>query len=150
MGKGPLPIEADELYDYLLTRKSLHLATLNPDGSPHLATMWFGLIDHDIVMWTQRSSVKARNLRNDPRITCLVESGDDYSELKGLTVSGRVELVEDDESMLRIGEAIISRNYPEATMPDHRKMALSGLRVGIVVRPEHWASWDFARTAKHR
>ncbi|GAA0836684.1 PPOX class F420-dependent oxidoreductase [Streptosporangium amethystogenes subsp. fukuiense] len=150
MGKGPLPIEADELYDYLLTRKSLHLATLNPDGSPHLATMWFGLIGRDLVMWTQRSSVKARNLRHDPRITCLVESGDDYSELKGLTVSGRVELFEDDESMLRIGEAIISRNYTDANRPDYRKMALSGLRVGIVVRAEHWASWDFARTVKRR
>lgn len=150
MANGPLPIEADELYAYLASRKSLQLATLNPDGSPHLATMWFGLLDRDIVMWTQRTSVKARNLRHDPRLACLVESGDDYASLKGLTVSGRAELVEDDDSLLRIGAALVPRNYPAADRPDYRQLALSGARVGIVVRDGRLASWDFARTAARR
>ncbi len=147
MGNGPLPIESGEQLSYLLSCKSLQLATLNPDGSPHLATMWFGVLDGDIVMWTQRTSVKARNLRHDPRIACLVESGDEYRSLKGLTVTGRAEFVQDDEGLLRIGEAIISRNYSDAERPDYRQMALSGARIGIVVRAAHWASWDFARTA---
>ncbi len=148
MANGPLPIEADEVHTYLSSRKSLQLATLNPDGSPHLATMWFGLIGHDIVMWTQRTSVKARNLRHDPRVACLVESGDDYASLKGLTVSGRAELVEDDDSLLRIGAVLVPRNYPPADRPDYRQMALSGARVGIVVHADRLASWDFARTAR--
>lgn len=144
MGDGPPPIAPGERLDYLLSRKSLQLATLNPDGSPHLATMWFGVLGGDIVMWTQRTSVKARNLRHDPRVACLVESGEDYRSLKGLSVRGRAELVEDDARLLRIGEAIITRNFPEPDRPDHRAMALSGARVGIVVHVERWASWDFA------
>jgi PPOX class probable F420-dependent enzyme len=150
MAHGPLPIETDELLVYLTSRKNLQLATLNPDGSPHLATMWFGLVDRDIVMWTQRTSVKARNLGRDPRVACLVESGDAYSSLKGLTVSGRAVLVSDDEGLLRIGAAVVPRNYPEAGRPDYRRMALSGLRVGIVVPIGQPASWDFARTARAR
>ncbi len=150
MGNGPLPIASGELMSYLLSCKSLQLATLNPDGSPHLATMWFGVLGDDIVMWTQRTSVKARNLRHDPRVACLVESGDDYTSLKGLTVTGHVEFVEDEEGLLRIGEAIISRNYSDADRPDYRQMALSGARIGLVVRAAHWASWDFARTAAAR
>jgi PPOX class probable F420-dependent enzyme len=150
MANGPLPIEPDELHAYLASRKALHLATLNPDGSPHLATMWFGLLDRDIVMWTQRTSVKARNLRHDPRVTCLVESGADYADLKGLTVSGRAELVEDDDGLLRIGAALVPRNYPADNRPDYREMALSGRRVGIVVSTAKTASWDFARTAARR
>ncbi|MEV0589928.1 PPOX class F420-dependent oxidoreductase [Nonomuraea cavernae] len=150
MGNGPLPIESGELRDYLLSRKSLQLATLNPDGSPHLATMWFGVLGDDIVMWTQRASVKARNLRHDPRVACLVESGDDYASLKGLTVTGHAELVEDDGTLLRIGEALVPRNYPEPGRPDYREMALSGARVGIVIHADRWSSWDFARTATRR
>ncbi|MEV0128473.1 PPOX class F420-dependent oxidoreductase [Dactylosporangium sp. NPDC050688] len=148
MANGPLPIEADEVHTYLSSRKSLQLATLNPDGSPHLATMWFGLLGRDIVMWTQRTSVKARNLRHDPRVACLVESGDDYASLKGLTVSGRAELVEDDDSLLRIGAVLVPRNYPPEDRPDYRQMALSGARVGIIVHADRQASWDFARTAR--
>lgn len=148
MGDGPQPLEPGERLDYLLSRKSLQLATLNPDGSPHLATMWFGVVDGEIVMWTRRTSVKARNLRHDPRVACLVDSGEDYRSLKGLSVRGRAELVEDDAGLLRVGEAIITRNFPESDRPDFRAMALSGARVGIVVHAEHWASWDFSgRTA---
>ncbi|MFC5818623.1 pyridoxamine 5'-phosphate oxidase family protein [Nonomuraea harbinensis] len=150
MGDRPLPIEPGERLDYLLSRKSLQLATLDPDGAPHLATMWFGVLDGEIVMWTQRTSVKARNLRNDPRVACLVDSGEDYGSLKGLSVTGRAELVEHDEGMLRIGEAIVSRNFPEPGRPDYREMALSGARVGIVVHADRWASWDFARSAARR
>jgi PPOX class probable F420-dependent enzyme len=147
MGDGPMPIEPGERLDYLLSCKSLQLATLHPDGSPHLATMWFGVLGGDIVMWTRRTSVKARNLRHDPRVACLVESGRDYRSLKGLSVTGRAELVEDDERMLLIGEAIVPRNFSGPDRPDHREMALSGARVGIIVHAERWASWDFARTA---
>ncbi len=150
MAKGPLPIEPGEIRDYLLSRKSLQLATLNPDGSPHLATMWFGMVDGNIVMWTQRTSVKARNLRHDPRVACLVDSGEEYTSLKGVSVTGRVEIVEDDEGLLRIGEALITRNYPEADRPDYRQMALAGTRIGIVLHADHWASWDFGRTAGQR
>lgn len=147
---SPLPIESGEVLAYLGSRKSMQLATLNPDGSPHLSTMWFGLVDRDIVMWTQHTSVKARNLRLDPRVACLVESGDDYASLKGLTVSGRAALVSDDEGLLRIGAALVPRNYPPDDRPDYRAMALSGHRVGIVVPVGQPASWDFARTARAR
>jgi PPOX class probable F420-dependent enzyme len=136
-------IEPQRVLDYLAGRRSLQLATLGPDGWPHQATMWFGLLDGDPVMWTQRTSVKARNLRRDPRVSCLVESGHDYAELKGLTGRGRAELVDEPEELLRIGAAVIPRYFPEP-VPDHRAMALSGARVGIRIRVEHWSGWDFS------
>jgi PPOX class probable F420-dependent enzyme len=136
-------IGPERVLEYLMGCRALQLATLGPDGWPHQATMWFGLLDGDPVMWTQRTSVKARNIRHDPRVSCLVESGHDYAELKGLSARGRAELVEDPAELVRIGAAVIPRYFPEP-VPDHRAMALSGARVGIRVRVERWASWDFS------
>jgi hypothetical protein len=72
------PAEASAL---LASAHKLQLATLNRDGTPHLVTMFYVLVDGKIAFWTYRSSQKARNLARDPRLTCLVETGEDYFEL---------------------------------------------------------------------
>ena len=62
--------------------RKLQLATINPDGTPHLVTMYYVMIDGQIIFWTYRSSQKARNLQRDPRVTCLVETGEEYFDLR--------------------------------------------------------------------
>src|ERR1043166_7947014 len=73
----------------------LQLATINRDGTPHLVTMFYVMLGGRIAFWTYRSSQKARNLARDPRVTCLVEDGTDYFELRGVQVYGCVEVIED-------------------------------------------------------
>ena len=64
----------------------LQLATINRDGTPHLVTMFYVMLDGQIAFWTYRSAQKARNLARDPRVTCLVEAGEEYFELRGVQV----------------------------------------------------------------
>ena len=45
-----------------------HLATILPDGSPHTVPVWVGTQGDRIVFLTGPGSLKARNLRRDPRI----------------------------------------------------------------------------------
>ena len=40
-----------------------------------------------IAFWTYASSQKIKNLERDDRITCLVEDGADYFELRGVSRS---------------------------------------------------------------
>ena len=42
----------DEVDAFIESRKSLQVATLNKDGSPHLTTLWFGVVDGDLVFET--------------------------------------------------------------------------------------------------
>lgn len=44
------------------------VATIDPDGSPHLSLAWVGLEDGEIVFATLDDQRKIRNLRRDPRI----------------------------------------------------------------------------------
>ena len=81
----------------------MQLATINPDGTPHLVTMFYALRDGRIAFWTYRASQKARNLARDPRVTCLVEDGDEYFELRGVQVAGVVAPIEDLAGVAEIG-----------------------------------------------
>ncbi len=47
----------------------------NPDGSPHLAVMWYLLDGDDIVVNSAQGRIKDRNLASDPRMSVLVEDG---------------------------------------------------------------------------
>src|SRR5262249_4016392 len=84
----------------------LQLATINRDGTPHLVTMFYVMLGGQIAFWTYRSSQKARNLARDPRVTCLVETGEYYFELRGVQVAGRARCVDDPAGVLEIGRAV--------------------------------------------
>jgi PPOX class probable F420-dependent enzyme len=86
---------AAEAAALLAESHKLQLATINRDGTPHLVTMFYVLLDGQIAFWTYRSSQKARNLARDPRVTCLVETGEEYFELRGVQVAGLARCIDD-------------------------------------------------------
>jgi nitroimidazol reductase NimA-like FMN-containing flavoprotein (pyridoxamine 5'-phosphate oxidase superfamily) len=57
------PAEATAM---LAASRKMQLATINQDGTPHLVTMFYALIDGRIAFWTYQKAQKARNLAGDP------------------------------------------------------------------------------------
>jgi PPOX class probable F420-dependent enzyme len=65
-----------------------HLATVLPDGSPHAVPVWIGTYGDRIVFLTGPGSLKARNLRRDPRMALSIAPVDNPFE--PVVVRGRV------------------------------------------------------------
>ena len=132
-----------EVAEFLATEKTLQVASIGPDGVPHLVTMWFAMVDGKIAFWTYGTSQKALNLRRDPRCTCLVEAGDTYGELRGVSITGRATIVEDFDTVLELGEAV-HRRYAGSGANDARGHleAQAKKRVAILIEPVRTASWD--------
>ena len=121
----------------------LQLATINRDGTPHLVTMFYAMQGGRIAFWTYRTSQKAHNLARDPRVTCLVETGEDYFELRGVQVAGRVRCVEDPAGVLEIGRGVAGgmAGVPAEAVEEYVAHA-ARKRVGYVVEPARIVSWD--------
>ena len=134
---------ADEVAALLAESRKLQLATINPDGTPHLVTMFYVLLGGRIAFWTYRASQKARNLARDPRLTCLVETGEEYFELRGVQVAGRAQLVDDQAGILEIGRAVAGglAGVPTDALDDYVAQA-ARKRVGFIVEPTRTVSWD--------
>jgi len=49
------------------------LATVRPDGSPHTAPVWYRYVEGKFLVLTERSSRKARNIINDPRVELCID-----------------------------------------------------------------------------
>jgi PPOX class probable F420-dependent enzyme len=91
-----------------------HLATVLPDGAPHVMPMWVGVEGDRIAVLTSPTSRKARNIARDPRVAISVSAHDRPNVMAH--VRGRVvEVVDGDrgwEIIDRLAQRYIGQPYP--------------------------------------
>ncbi|MEQ8718925.1 MAG: TIGR03618 family F420-dependent PPOX class oxidoreductase [Acidimicrobiales bacterium] len=138
-----------ELAEFLEVSRTVHVATVNADGTPHLVPLWFALDHGEIVFHTFARSRKIVNLRRDPRLTCLVEAGETYPELRGAQISGVAELITDVSEVERHVIATMVRYDPSVAPEDAaaRAPAVAAKRVAVRVGVTAVASWDHRKLA---
>lgn len=157
-GRDAVRMTPAEVQEFLAARMKVQVATVGPDGTPHLTTLFYVLTEGRIAFWTYGASQKIRNLERDPRISCLVEDGEEYAELRGVSIRGTAEVVRDHERVVDIGEEVAARM---AGVEDFTVLGDLGRaevdrqarkRVAVVVEPDHVATWDHRkmRTAPGR
>jgi PPOX class probable F420-dependent enzyme len=72
-----------EQREFLEEKRFAVVGTVNPDGSPHLAVMWYLLDGDDILVNSARGRLKDRNLAADPRMSVLIADGYRFVRLDG-------------------------------------------------------------------
>jgi len=137
-----------ETAEFLADNLKVQVASIGPDGAPHLSTLFYVLRDGLIAFWTYGRSQKIVNLERDPRLSALVEDGTDYFELRGASITGRAEIVRDRDRILEIGSAVATRMVGAASFEDLGDFGRETVekqatkRVGVIVHPTHVATWD--------
>jgi PPOX class probable F420-dependent enzyme len=142
-GRARAALTVDETRHLLASSRKTHLATINRDGTPHVVTMFYALRDDRITFWTYRASQKARNLARDPRLTCLVEDGEDYFSLRGVQVNGIAHPIEDRAGVAAVGRLVAEGplGVPGDVVDGYIEHA-ARKRVAYVVEPVRVVSWD--------
>jgi PPOX class probable F420-dependent enzyme len=135
----------DEVAGFLERSRTATLGSVGPDGLPHLVAMWYGIIDGKLYFETKTKSQKARNLMRDRRIVCMVEAGDTYDQLRGVSVEGQAVIIDDTGSDEYWAAArSVWERYTGPYSDDQRPMLEFMMNKRIVVRiePDRVRSWD--------
>src|ERR1700756_4194637 len=141
--RGQIVMSDDEIVEFVEQNRVATMATLGPDGMPHLVAMWYAVIDGQIWFETKAKSQKAVNLRRNGRISVLIESGHTYDTLKGVSFEGHAEIVDDADALWRGGVSIWERYtgpYTEEMLPFVEIML--NKRVAVRVDVARTRSWD--------
>lgn len=144
-------MEEAEVTELLAEATKAQVATINPDGSVHLVPMSFVVVDGEVTLWTDPGSKKVSNLRRDPRITCLVEQGDDFASFRAVQMVGAARLSSDTETSRAVGEALFARSVGE--LSDDLRAYVAGLapqRLSVTIEPVTIVSWDHRKLAGAR
>ena len=140
----------EEVTQFLRVSRTMILVSNSARGFPHPMPMWYAVDDDaQVYMTTFRKSQKVNNLRRDPRVSLLVESGDLYQELKGVLIYAEVELIEAPEAVRDILLKIaVHRGDMPADADENIKAGMlntAAKRIGMQFTPEKIITWDHAK-----
>ncbi|WP_327699721.1 pyridoxamine 5'-phosphate oxidase family protein [Streptomyces sp. NBC_00459] len=136
----------EELDEFLATQRMCRVATVSHDGAPHVSALWFAWDGTSLWLYSIVRSKRWADLRHDPRVAVVVDSGEGYDELRGVELSGAVEFVGEiprtGEPCAELGasEALFARkNFGLEAMPH------DGRHAWIRLTPTKTVSWDFRK-----
>ena len=72
-----------EVAERLRPSRSYWLATTALDGSPHVTPVWAVVVEEVLFVYSERSTVKARNLAHDDRVSVNLPDGEDVVIVQG-------------------------------------------------------------------
>jgi general stress protein 26 len=131
----------------LLGSERVAIVTSNgPRGWPHSMPMWFTVRDGVIWVWTYAKSQKVKNLERDPKATVLIETGVEYTELRGIMVESDAVIHRDPALVAEFGKDLTIR-YSEGIDSVEGDAAATleaqaTKRVAISFPPVRVRSWD--------
>ena len=145
--RASIVMSEDEIGDFVDKSRTGTLATVGPDGQPHLTAMWYAVVDGEIWLETKAKSQKAVNLKRDPRVSFLIEGGQSYDTLRGVSFDGVAEIVDDPDTIFRVGVSVWERYtgpYTDDMKPFVDQMMNKRIAVRIVARRAR--SWPWRST----
>jgi PPOX class probable F420-dependent enzyme len=124
---------------FLDTKDIVILATVGADGAPLAMPMWFLHDRTALTMISVDQTQKVRNLRRDPRVFVVAESGT-RGDVRGVSVRGRAEFLADSAERRALVGRLLDKYHP------HLERLWSGRvmpanRVVFRITPEHVHLW---------
>lgn len=143
-----IQMNEQEIAAFLEQGRTATIATIGPEGMPHLVAMWYGLVNGKVYFDTKTKSQKAVNLRRDPRIVVMLETGDTYEQLRGVAIEGTAHLIEDADSEEYWVAAISAYERHNGAYSDKMRPIVEGImkkRTVVRVDPTRFRSWDHSK-----
>jgi PPOX class probable F420-dependent enzyme len=139
----------DEAWEVLAGSHTGILTTLKADGTPVSLPIWFVALDRTICFSTPSRTKKVARIRRDPRASFLVESGQQWADLRAVHLTGRVGEVQDERMLARIGAAMDEKyssfRTPAADMPEATREHYAGRTFFRLVPDDRVLTWDNSR-----
>lgn len=140
----PRRLSAGQLERFLTQRRVAVLATLNRGGSSVLTPIWYLYRNGLFFMRTGEASVKAQNVRRDPRVSLCVQ--DERPPYRSVTVYGTASLEESTEGL----DADMARRYLGAIgghfyLRTARAVIEESAEATLVLKPQRIVSQDFSQ-----
>lgn len=148
--RAAIAMNAEEIETFLTQARTIVLCTTGPDGVPDPVPMWFVIDDGALWMRTYAKSQKVRNIERDARVSLLAEAGDRYVELRGVQLTGRIEVVSDVDRICSVFAELmvkyegLDRQFVSDTKDAYRETAGKQVALRCAWTDPEWrvVSWD--------
>lgn len=144
--KRYIPMADDDLWEFLNLQRITSIATLTPEGLPHSTPVWFVIERRKIFFRVQSYKAKFRNIGRFSTVSCSFEDGDKYTELRGVSILGKAQVVTDLAVHKRINLKLLEkykneRNYGGMPRAWRNRFEAEPRKI-VKITPFRIYSWD--------
>jgi nitroimidazol reductase NimA-like FMN-containing flavoprotein (pyridoxamine 5'-phosphate oxidase superfamily) len=142
-------LDEAEIREFVTKGHTGIFTSLRADGWPVSLPIWYVVLDDHVYVRTPNKSKKVVRVKNDDRVSFVVESGKAWKELKSVVITGRAVVVEDELELARVDTAVGAKyesfGIPK-TVPRATKKHYGGGSTVIRIDPvKHPLTWDNAK-----
>ncbi len=138
----PRKLTQKEANEFLDSRSGwITLSTIGPDGFPHTVPLGYFRLGDEILMGVRSHTRKLKNIKANPKVSLLLESGKSRQDIKGLMIQGMATVHTDPKETLHYArEAAKRRGLSESELPTEPRPDAAYIRVV----PQRFRSWDYS------
>jgi hypothetical protein len=140
LSRSLLRLTPEELDDLLESGRTLHMATVSADGTPHLMPLWYVWFDRAVWINSLRRSRRTTDLAAGSPVALCVDTGESYGELRGAILYGTPIEATGDPRLPEARKAFAFKNWGIDDLPEGIKS-----HVWLKVVPDRITSWDFRK-----
>jgi hypothetical protein len=122
----------------LAPARNYWLCTTHPSGAPHAAPVWGVVTGQTLYLYSERRTVKARNIAADPRVVVHPDGGDDVVIVRGIA-----EDIGAPAQVPHVIAALAAKYTDDADRP-YLPDADPSFDVVFAIRPESAMTWCLA------
>ena len=142
--RDEIKLTPEEQTTFLRDARKAALATIDKEGFPHVVAMNFLARDGAILMTSYGKAQKVLNIRRNPKVAVMVETGRKYSDLRGVMIRGVCEIIEDLPTVEATMHAIRYKDSGDTAL-EHGPLTTAPKRVVLKVISNKIASWDHSK-----
>jgi hypothetical protein len=139
-------MSAPERSALLLSERTCRVATVDASGAPHISALWFVWDGEALWLNSLYKSQRWTNIVRDKRVSVLIDAGEEFSELRGIQISGSAVPIGEVPRAAASHADLVEpeRLFAEKYTGGH--VVYDGRHAWIRVIPEKISSWDFRKT----
>jgi nitroimidazol reductase NimA-like FMN-containing flavoprotein (pyridoxamine 5'-phosphate oxidase superfamily) len=145
VAKLDLSLTDGELAAYLAEQRTARVATVRPDGAPHVVPLWFVWHGGALYLNSTLGNPTVRNMLRMGSASAVIDDGDRYDVLRGVVLTGRVKRL-GDQAPSDVERAWSNKYLGGGELPYRKWKDRTWLRLD----PERTASWDFRKIPEAR
>ena len=139
----------DKREELLRNQRTCRVGTIGAGGRPHVSPLWF--VWDGSAIWLNSLSRAQRwsDVQRDPRVSVLVDGGEEFSELYGIELIGKVSTVGEvprtgqPVEELRLPERLFANKYTNSD-----EFHYDGRHAWLRLDPEKIVTWDFTKMVR--
>jgi nitroimidazol reductase NimA-like FMN-containing flavoprotein (pyridoxamine 5'-phosphate oxidase superfamily) len=145
VAKLDLSLSDEEREVFLATQRTVRVATVGPDGTPHVVPLWFVWHGGGLFLNSTLGNPTAENMLRTGTASAVVDDGDAYDVLRGVVLTGPTRRL-GDQAPAEVERAWSEKYMGGGELPYRRWRDRTWFRLD----PARTASWDFRKIPEAR